>query len=580
MARVAAFLETHRWAAVTIFLGAVLAVGLVAFKDYGIAWDEPVQRQYGRDVYQYITKGDQELFLNRHRYYGPVFELLLYSLEKAFRLGDTRAIYMMRHLVNFLILWMGVVFFYLLCKRVFRSWRIGLLGSAFLVLSPRIFAHGFYNTKDIPFLSMFIMSVYTLLRYLDAKTLRRAAVHGAVCAVLVDTRIVGILLPALTAAFVGYEAIRGVVFAGGSGDESRGSAIKREGGTDVHRRAEVKRTARSFLGYAMVWAALTILLWPTLWRDPLRNFVRVFEGMSNFPWEASVLYLGKYVWATDLPWHYTPVWIAVSTPLAYVILFAIGFFVCVKPLALRLAAARQPPPGNTQKGDDSPLPRSGDGGSLQRDSLLILSWFFLPLIYYVPSKAVLYDEWRHSFFVYPAFLMIALVGLMGVWNFIKMRFHGAGYRIASACLVWLIALNLGSTALFMLRHHPFENVFFNTLIGGPKGAHGKLEMDYWGLSYRKGLEYIARTNPKDRIPIFSATLPGRYNADILKAQDRKRLTFVTDMAEAAYYITNFRWEINRFPSESELYSVDVGGAKIMAVYDLSISAIHTGRLTQ
>ena len=48
---------------------------------------------------------------------------------------------------------------------------VGRLGSLFLILSPRIFAHSFYNSKDLAFLSFFIISIYTMVRYLEEKTL-------------------------------------------------------------------------------------------------------------------------------------------------------------------------------------------------------------------------------------------------------------------------------------------------------------------------------------------------------------------------------------------------------------------------
>jgi hypothetical protein len=538
MTRVANYLEIHRRIVVTVFLGVMLAAGLAGFRDYGIAWDEPVQRQYGSEVYAYVVHHDQQLFLDRHRYYGPVVELLLYSLEKAFALEDPRSIYLMRHLVGFLMLWAGVVFFYLLCRRTFGSWKLGLLGSALLFLSPRIFAHGFYNTKDVPFLSMFIVGVYTLERYLDARTAGRAVVHGVVCAVLVDTRIVGLLLPALTVAAVMYGAIA---------DARRGAAAGPWRGPCPG----LKGIAWSLLAYLVSWAAVTVLLWPTLWRDPLGNFIRVFQGMRNFPWEATVLYLGKYTWSTALPWHYTLVWMAVTTPLAYLVLFGVGLAVSLWHLAT---------PGR----QGAPIAR--------RDTAIVLLWVFIPLVYYSISRTVLYDEWRHSFFVYPAVLMIALTGLVWLRRTIEARagrWLGRSLgRVASAGLIWLVALNVGATATFMLRYHPFQNVFFNSFVGGPAGAQGKFELDYWGLSYRKGLEFLVKHDRQPEIPVYAATLPGKYNADMLRPRDRERLVFPTDHNEARYYITNFRWDVNRFPASAEIYSVKVAGAKLMALYKL------------
>lgn len=532
MKRITEFLNAHTWVAPALFLGALLAVGLAAFGDYGIAWDEPVQRQYGSEVYNYVVHRSGALFLDRHRYYGPVFEFVFYSLEKVFGLSDTRSVYLTRHLAGFLCFWVAIVFFYLLAKRVFASWKLGLLGSAMLTVSPRIFAHGFYNSKDIPFLAMFVVGALTLLRYLDRKTAARAIVHGVVCAVLVDTRIVGILLPALTVVFVGWDLVRR------RARPARGSA-----------------GAASLGAFAAAWAGLTVLLWPTLWRNPLGNFVHVFEGMRNFPWEATVLYLGKEIWSTALPWHYTLVWIGVSTPVAYLAAFVVGVGVALAVL-LRPAAL----PAALPAASPAPPPVAS-----RRDLGFILLWFSLPLGYSIASRAVLYDEWRHSFFVYPALLLISLAGLAWLWRAIG-RLRGKVRRVSLAALVLVVAANLGAAAVFMVRHHPNANVYFNSLVGGPAGAHGRFDMDYWGLAYRQGLEFIVRHDSGEAIQVHAATAAARYNADILKPADRRRIAFVDDIAYANYYITAFRWDRKRLPPEAEVYSVSVEGAKIMAVY--------------
>jgi hypothetical protein len=536
MKRVVEIFERRAWLAPAIALGAMLVLGLAASDDYGIAWDEPVQRRYGGEVYEYVVHHDQGLFLNRHRYYGPVFEMSLYSLEKALGLDDARAVYAMRHAAGFLIFWVGLVFFFLLARRVFASWKVGLLGSAMLFLSPRLFAHGFYNSKDIPFLTMFVIGAYTLLRYLDRRSPGRAIVHGVVCAILVDTRIVGVVLPLLTALFLV-------------------AGIARRGGTKAGLGTGLRTAAPGFGAFVASWAGVTVLLWPTLWRDPLANFVRVFEGMRNFPWEATVVYLGRAHWSTALPWHYTLVWIGVSTPFVYLVLSCVG---------LATAWGRAPRGARGASGSGA----SPAGAVIRRRDLVFVAlWFALPLAYSIASKAVLYDEWRHSFFVYPALLLIALAGAVWLWRAAGLRSRVARGTVRAG-LVGLLALNMAGAGIFMIRHHPLQNVYFNSVVGGPRGALGKFEMDYWGLSYRKGLEYIVSHDASVSIPIKAANAAGRYNADALMPADRKRVVFVEDMSRAKYYITNYRWDRQNLPLEQQVYSIYIEGAEIIGVYRL------------
>ena len=147
---------------VLLFFVAYFFLGVCIFKDYGISWDEHLARRRGIIAFSYIM-GDKGLLTYKDRYHGPAFEIILAVIEKVLNpFKNLRRTYLIRHFFIFLLFFAGIFFFYRLCGYVFRDWKIGLLGSLFLILSPRIFAHSFYNSKDIAFLSVFIISIYTL----------------------------------------------------------------------------------------------------------------------------------------------------------------------------------------------------------------------------------------------------------------------------------------------------------------------------------------------------------------------------------------------------------------------------------
>jgi hypothetical protein len=199
--------------------------------------------------------------------------------------------------------------------------------------------------------------------------------------------------------------------------------------------------------------------------------------------------------------------------------------------------------------------------------VLAVAWFFLPLIYSIVSGAVLYDAWRHTFFIYPAMVLLALIGAGRLWELAGTRFQGKAGRVAGWGLITVIALNLVFAAAFMIRSHPHQNVYFSVLAGGMDGAEGRFDLDYWGLSYRQALEHILATDPRDRIAVYSPHPPARYNADILRPEDRKRLVFARKPNRAEYYLTNFRWELGTPPGE-EVFTIKVDGVRIMAVHRL------------
>lgn len=513
------FLEKYHKCVVILFFILILFLGLNIYKDYGISWDETAQRETGLTIYNYVFEGNQALLEYKDRDYGAGFELPLIMAEKLLNLDDSRDIYLMRHLANFLLFYLSVIFFYLLCKEHFNDWKMGLFGSLLLILSPRIFADAFYNSKDLAFLSVFIISIYTLIKFLEKASLYRTLAHSLVCAVLIDLRIMGILVPALSILFV---SIRLCYF------------------KDI----KIKGYIICLLGLIISLIFLVILFWPWLWSNPVNNFIQAFINMHKFRWGGSVLYLGEYVNAAKLPWHYLPVWIIITTPILYTFNFFIGLFSSIKKIL------------------KNPF------GLEKRNNLIFILWFFLPLIAAILLKSVVYDGWRHLYFIYPAFILISLYGLLSLFKFAKIKFSKNKYKIVNICLVLIISLSLISTAVFMVKYHPYQNLYFNVLAGNNIGHN--FELDYWGLSYRKGLEYILKTDSKESIAINAENPPGKLNILILPEKDRNRLNYTENKNESDYFITNFRWQENIYPSYpyEHYYSITVGKAKILEVYKI------------
>lgn len=513
---------------VLAFFGLLIALGIGIHRDYGVSWDEPFQIEYGREAYAYITQGDESMLEGPNQYYGPAFELALLGCEKALGLDDSRDIYFMRHLVTHLLFLLGLAFFYKLCMRLFGDWRIALLGCLLLVVSPRVFAHSFYNPKDIPVMALYMIGMLTLLRFLERMTMGRALFHALVCAVLVDIRVVGVLLPALTVAF------------------AVGSLVSAR-----PRRETAVRSSAALGAYLSALAVLVIAFWPTLWRDPVHHFSKAFEEMSHYPLNLPVKYLGKFVWPEDLPWHYTSAWMLITTPLAYTLCFITGTAASIVYLA--------------REYDIFPL--------RMRDLLLVLVWLFFPIVYLPLSGAVVFDEWRHVLFVYPAFVCVALTGLVTAIRFIRRRPGGApqgGSRgrlrtLLTAVILIAAGAGIANTARIMIADHPYQNVYFNALAGGIRGAEGRFDLDYWGLSYRKALEEILRVDRNPSVSVSVYTRPGRSNADILPADQRRRIRFMDDPYQATYFATQERWNRISYRPSEEFFAVRIDGVRIMLV---------------
>lgn len=486
-------------------------IGVVSFRDYGLSWDEPIQREIGKMNARYAFKQEPWLLTYKDKYYGPIFEVFLVGLEDVFHLtANSNSVYFMRHLVNFLLFYLGVIFFYRLTQDRFKNWKISLLGCLFLILSPRIFAHSFYNSKDIPFLAMFIISIYTLIKYLDKKNLKSTIIHALASAVLIDIRILGIIIPFFTLIFFIIDSFILKV-----------SSVK------------FKKETLNFLAYLFLLIILTILFRPILWTNPFHHFLQAFRQMSHYSWWGDILYLGSYFNASQLPWHYIPVWISITTPISYLILFLVGCLVLFKKLITHpIKFYRR-----------------------HRNDLIFLLWFFVPLASVVVIKSVLYDAWRQMFFIYPALLLIALSGLTIL----------AQKSILKKIITLIIFCNLIIIVKFMIQSHPHQYLYFNRLANPIN-----FQLDYWGLSYRQALEYLVATDPSPEIKLYVANQPGEDNSLFLTDFDQKRLSYQDTPQAADYFLTNYRNQRDEFQYyQNEYYSIKVDQTKILGIYQLN-----------
>jgi hypothetical protein len=497
-------------------------LGLLVYQQYGLAWDEPLQANIGRTNWNYIKNRDPKFLTFNDRYYGPAYELILLRLTYN---ADTRQMYLDRHLYNFLFFFAGVVAFYWLAHRLFNSFWLALLASVCLMLSPRIFADSFYNSKDIPFMVVLIFAMITLLLFLDRPTWITAVLHGGMSAFLIAIRVAGIFIPLITTVFL----IATWIFQ---------PRPRKSVGIEI--------LAGSI--YLLITFSLTTLFWPILWHDPLGEFVNALNRMSQYPWIGNILYLGNLIQTDQLPWHYIPVWISISTPLLYLGCFGLGVILIVAGLFRQSVNWFE-----------------GEG----RNNLILLTCFFGPLLAVIILHSILYDAWRQMFFIYPAFLLIAIQGIrLGIRILRRWLQPIALYSFVAILLI----VGLLDPVLFMVRNHPFENIYFNRLAGDNMvQIKQRFDLDYWGLAFKKGIDYILSTDPGNEIPIYMTDPPGEeYIDNFLPDKQKKRLVIEDTPDQARYFVGSYRYHPEEYSYKNKIYSVNVDGASILSVFDLSM----------
>jgi len=169
-------------------------------------------------------------------------------------------------------------------------------------------------------------------------------------------------------------------------------------------------------------------------------------------------------------------------------------------------------------------------GKKELQDLIFLFAFLTPLFVVIALNSPVYDGWRHLYFVYPSFIMIALFGINLLNSYLIKKNKNIKY------IIFLILFL--PTSFWIYKNHPNQNVFFNVLAG--KHFDQKFEMDYWGNSNKAALEFISKNN--DGIIKISNINTNDLNLSkkILNKNMRDKIDIVDNHKYAQFIINNYR----------------------------------------
>ena len=515
------FRMSSRTICVSLFFFSFFLLGLNIYRDYGISWDEKASAFLGVVSLKYVHDLLNLGLFNSNtipplseypdRVYGVVFEETADLFVGILNLQDMRDIFMFRHLMTFLVSIVGIFAVFRLAERRFSSWRWGLLASLFLILSPRIFAESFYNDKDVVFMALFAVAINTTVSFVIRPTIGTALINALATAIAIDVRIMAVGLPIGAALLMAIQLMR----------------------AEVPRRTILAALAL----YSCATCVLVVLLWPWLWENPWNNFREALTVAAHHPWNGMVRFMGSEVSASQLPWYYVPVWIGITTPPLYLIMFLCG----------ALSIASQTLHSITHQISNYRFKLWQNDAELQDLIFLILS--IAPIFAIIAIHAAYgydtgqFDGWRHFYFLYPPFLLVTTRG-------VNLLMYGSRkVKLAKSALVIVMLFSMIHTAIWMLRAHPFQNVYFNMFAGKNWKAH--FDVDYWGLSNRQGLEFLLENETTNDITIWPCSFTNLVDSrDILKPKDRARIHVVEKKSEANFVLNNFRGNLTSCPDQA------------------------------
>ena len=459
----------------TLIFGLFLIVGVVVLDDYGISIDEAAQRSIGVATVDYIMQNNDNLLQKWERHYGVAFELSLVFFERILGLEDSRSIYLSRHLVTHLFFLVGGFICYFLAYGLFQNRLLALFAMLLFLLHPHMYAHSFFNTKDIPFLSMFMIALFLINRGFRKDTIGVFLLCGMVIGILTNIRIMGIML------FAAVLAMRVCDFVYASGREEKKHILITSG------------------GFGLVAVLTLYVTWPYIWSDPIRHLIEAFTTMAHFPNNPDELFQGEKLFTKNPPFHYVPTYISITTPPVTLLLGVIGIVSIFGRGFVR--------PGDIFR--NTPL----------RFEFLLVACFMLPILAVVLMRSTLYNGWRQMYFLYAPFCVLAIFGLHGLVSYSKR------IRFGKWVVYGLVGAGVGATVVSMTLIHPLQHLYFNFLVDRttPENLIRTYYFNHWGTANRIALKYLTEQYPSSSIYINSGHFRIMNNLAIFSKEDRERI---------------------------------------------------------
>lgn len=474
-----------------------LIIGLMTFRSYGLAWDEPLFYNYADALpYAYSPRewfsGDFQLerafgaSATDHANRGPAYILLARPLVSLIELlgADNASAW---HLVNFLTFQLGVYLFHRFMIRWVNQ-KAALAATALFAFQPLLWGHAFINPKDIPFLVFFLGSVVFGFEMVDEIDGRRwtadsenskhrfkyASLFLAAffLGIATSIRVLGPLAAILT---VLYALIR---------------------------KTKVPVLFKSIWLYAVLSITVMFLTWPYLWLSPINKFIEVFVFMSDNPTTLNVLFAGNQYRADEIPRRYLPQLLLWTLTEPVWLLFIFGS-----------------------------ISAFWKSNNRQRLTLgLVMLWFLIPLAYVLLRRPSLYDGYRHFLFILPPIFVFAGFAIEKIFEWIKTAWK----RLAIASLLLIFGI------IPAVQLHPYQYAYYNSFAGGVGGAFRSYETEYWLTCYREAVLQFNEEAPAGaqlfvrREPYIAAY----YASDDVTIRDFRREQ--NEMQSGDFYLVNTR----------------------------------------
>ena len=229
----------------------------------------------------------------------------------------------------------------------------------------------------------------------------------------------------------------------------------------------------NLLGISIVAYFATSLMWPFAYQNPIYNPIDALNELTHIRVGLNQLFDGHKIMSgvsdpnsedgvmiSNFPTYYLPKVISITTPYLVLIGFAL-----IAPIMLLIKKNKK-----------------------DYQTLIVLFTLFcvaFPLAYIIYKKSNVYHLWRHLLFIFPSMCIFAAWGYSSLANY----FSNKSIKYVVYGLFALLALE---PAYFIVTTFPNTMSYFNSMVGGTKGAYGNYEVDFYYNSVKESSDWFRK----------------------------------------------------------------------------------------
>lgn len=541
-----------------LIVGGLFLLMILIHGDYCLTNDEPIHQAHGEVVWSYFQGNDTLATLSPidstgnlvktfstkknenfrgMNFFGGFFDLVVNIFHSPFTNWNT---YDFRHLINSIFGLLIMIFIGLTTKEL-TNWKIAILALLMAALSPRLFGHSFANPKDIPFATLFIMGIHqivVLLKNLPKFKFLNLIFLTIIIGISIAIRVSGLLV-------IGFIWIS--VFAWYLNE----IITKKKFDLLLTIKLLISILIVSTLGYLN-----TLIFWPFAAKDWLGP-IKVLIEVSNFNvFNSYEIFKGNWYNAWEIPISYIPTWIWISVPLFINVGIIISGIVYLKKFR-----------GNI---------------NLLIYSLLLFFTLF-PILYIIAKGSNIYNGIRHLLFVFPTIIIISAIS----WNQLLVGLRKSSFYYAS---ITILILTMVQPFVWSIKAHPYEAMYFSPVTGGNLAIMKNYETDYWGISTKEAVEWIAKNTEQERKDKVVGIK--MYYGDREKVENYSKgyanLVFVPGNNEAGWdyeivYLASAKFNKSirfNWPPVNTVYEVKANGLPLAAIVKNKYTGLNTEEIAE